>query len=121
MKKTLCIIIFILFVVISCASFPIYNFGEHYTYALSGVSLYLNLICYIELGVFEKKILFSCKLWQVAMLNFGIVLIGMLCRYFLEYGEVSNLYNFTIPNVLLHVFATYSLSMVSYLLSKRHT
>ena len=29
--------------------------------------------------------------------------LGLLCRYLLEFGEASNIYNFTIPNTLLHV------------------
>ena len=24
----------------------------------------------------------------------------MVCRYFIEFGEVSNTYNFTVPNIL---------------------
>ncbi len=29
--------------------------------------------------------------------------LGLLCRYFLEYGEVSNTYNFTVGNVALYL------------------
>ena len=29
--------------------------------------------------------------------------LGLLCRYFLEYGEVSNTYNFTVGNVILYL------------------
>lgn len=35
-----------------------------------------------------------------------MTLIGFLCRYFLEYGEVSNTYNFTLPNIALHLLIT---------------
>jgi hypothetical protein len=27
----------------------------------------------------------------------------MGCRYLLEFGEVSNTYNFTVPNMIVHV------------------
>ena len=30
--------------------------------------------------------------------------IGMLCRYFLEFGEVSNTYNFTVFNIVVYLF-----------------
>lgn len=31
------------------------------------------------------------------------ILVGMGCRYLLEFGEVSNTYNFTVPNMIVHV------------------
>lgn len=31
------------------------------------------------------------------------ILAGMGCRYLLEFGEVSNTYNFTVPNMIVHV------------------
>ena len=33
----------------------------------------------------------------------AMALAGLLCRFLLEYGEVSNSVNFTAPNVLLHL------------------
>jgi len=118
MKKTWCIILFALFVVISCASFPIYNFEKNYTYALTGITLYTNIICFIELGIFEKKIIKNWKIYHIVITNLGIILLGMLCRYLLEFGEVSNTYNFTLPNILLHITATFVISILSYLLAK---
>ena len=118
MKKAWRIILLALFVVISGAAFPIYNFGKHYTYALTGITLYLNIVCYWELGVFEKKILKLKKAAYAAFLNIDIVLAGMLCRYLLEWGEVSNTYNFTTPNILLHITAATIISTISYLLTQ---
>lgn len=34
-------------------------------------------------------------------ITFILTCLGMLCRYILEYGEVSNTINFTIKNILL--------------------
>ena len=119
MKRIWCVILFVLFVIISGASFPIYNFGKHYTYALTGITLYLNFVCYIELGVFEKKIMRNLKIWHVTIVNFGIILLGMFCRYLLEFGEISNIYNFTLLNILLHICVTYAISVISYLLAKK--
>ena len=33
----------------------------------------------------------------------GAALAGLVCRFLLEFGEVSNAVNFTVPNVLLHL------------------
>ena len=119
MKKAWRIILVVLFIVTIGAAFPIYNFGKHYTYALTGITLYLNIVCYVELGVFEKKILKLKKTAHAAFLNIDIVLAGMLCRYLLEWGEVSNTYNFTMPNILLHITAAVTISTLSYLLTKK--
>lgn len=34
-----------------------------------------------------------------------VTVIGMICRYFLEFGEVSNTYNFTLLNIVVYLFA----------------
>ena len=41
-------------------------------------------------GLYPKMIIFT--------------VIGMLCRYFLEFGEVSNTYNFTVFNIVVYLF-----------------
>ena len=48
----------------------------------------------------------GCLLKTVPMLmafNSLYILVGMGCRYLLEFGEVSNTYNFTVPNMIVHV------------------
>ena len=48
----------------------------------------------------------GCLLKTVPMLmafNSLYILVGMGCRYLLEFGEVSNTYNFTAPNIIVHV------------------
>ena len=43
----------------------------------------------------------------------------MGCRYLLEFGEVSNTYNFTAPNIIIHVLLTNILCLVCwYLVAK---
>ena len=51
-------------------------------------------------------------------LNLLLVLLGMGARYLLEFGEVSNSYNFTVPNMLLHIGVTVTLSTLSWLWTK---
>ena len=119
MKRKWHVILLIMFVIISGASFPIYNLTKHYTYSLTGILLYTNILCYIELGIYEKKMLKSWGIKHAVVINLGVILLGMLCRYILEFGEVSNTYNFTIPNILLHISATFIISMLSYLLYKK--
>jgi len=48
------------------------------------------------------------------LLNTGLVVLGMISRYFLEYGEVSNTYNFTLLNSSVHIVLTVLWSTVNW-------
>lgn len=91
MAKKWRVLLILLFVIVSGSAFPIYNFGKHYTQVLAGILLYLNIVCYLELGIFDKRVLKLQKISHVVLMNVGIVLAGMLYRYLLEWGEVSNI------------------------------
>ena len=40
---------------------------------------------------------------KVYIVTFILTVIGMLCRYLLEFGEVSNTYNFTLFNIVSYL------------------
>lgn len=69
-------------------------------YPLDFNKLYLLLVSYgiIGLGLAatygEKK---ERRLYPMALL---LTIVGMCCRYFMEYGETSNTYNFTMFNIV---------------------
>lgn len=117
-RKNLFYLLVALFIVIAGATFPFYNWNKHYSYTLTGITLWINIACYIELGVLERRLLPECAKVKIVLINFGIVLAGMGCRYLLEFGEVSNTYNFTLSNIVFHVIVTLIISTISYILSK---
>ncbi|MBQ2412747.1 MAG: hypothetical protein II313_04915 [Anaerotignum sp.] len=39
---------------------------------------------------------------------------GMICRYFLEFGEVSNTYNFTLFNIVVYLFIVPVFTLLAY-------
>ena len=41
--------------------------------------------------------------WMVYIATFVLTSIGMVCRYLLEFGEVSNTYNFTLFNIVSYL------------------
>ena len=87
--------------------------------------MYLSVMWYLVMGAFlsqafpYKK---GCLLKTVPVLlafNSLYVFVGMGCRYLLEFGEVSNTYNFTAPNIIVHVLLTNILCLVCwYLVAK---
>ena len=115
MKRSSNILLWLLFLVIACSSFPIYNFTKNYGKSIVATNLILNVLFYYELGKYEKLMLKDWKVSKVILVNMGVILIGMVLRYFLEFGEVSNTYNFTGPNIAIHITTAFVISIVSYL------
>ena len=47
-------------------------------------------------------------------MNLMLVVAGMGARYLLEFGEVSNTYNFTVLNSTVHIFVTVVLTTITW-------
>ena len=74
--------------------------GTAFTYPLCGASSWVR--SYRRRSRTKR----GCLLKTTPMLmafNSLYILAGMGCRYLLEFGEVSNTYNFTVPNMIVHV------------------
>ena len=115
MKRSSQILLCLLFLVISCCTFPIYNFTKDFGKSIVTTNLILNVLCYYELGKYEKLMQKDWKIGKVLLVNMGVILLGMVMRFFLEFGEVSNTYNFTGPNIAIHITAALAISFVTYL------
>lgn len=66
----------------------------------------------ILVGLVEKS---AFKVFLFAM---TFTIIGMICRYLIEYGEVSNTINFTLMNIIIFLIAIPSLVTISYMFTK---
>ena len=115
MKQYSKILLWLLFLVISCCTFPIYNFTKDFGKSIVASNLILNVLCYYELGKYEKLMLKGWKIGKVFLVNIGVILLGMVMRFFLEFGEVSNTYNFAGPNIAIHITAAFVISFITYL------
>ena len=115
MKRSSKILLWLLFLVISCCTFPIYNFTKDFGKSIVASNLILNVLCYYELGKYEKLMLKDWKVSKVILVNMGVILLGMVLRFFLEFGEVSNTYNFTGLNIAIHITVAFVISIVAYL------
>ena len=85
-----------------CFGFPIYNFTTGRRFG----SWYLLLaLCffYYEIGQILGVLHSRCKVRRSAALALGMTLLGLACRFLMEFGEVSNTEDFTLPNVALHL------------------
>ena len=108
------------FVILACCSFPFYNLTKAYPTPLTASILFVNVSVYAYLGAFMTRLRPNARLGQVFLIHLAVVLVGMLARFLLEFGEVSNTYNFTLPNIALHLAVTLSISTVSWWWARRH-
>ena len=118
-KKLFCVIGLILIICLECCVFPVGNFTYGGNIAIS----LINLAAAIGIGkcLAEIEVMLLPKvMWVlVLLLNLGVTILGMVARYFLEYGEVSNTYNFTLKNILIHTVIMLLLSMMFWMQTKR--
>ena len=111
-KKMFGIAGFVFIVCLECCTFPVgrITFGGDMTIGI------VNFVCAIGIakcvGEIEVAIFSKVNWILILFLNIGITIMGMIARYFLEYGEVSNTYNFTPKNIVIHTIIMLLLSMM---------
>ena len=102
-KKQAIIVGFLFIILLQCCVFPAINRTHNVSYTIALVNFMVAIgICKCT-GDLEAEFLPDGVWGQVLLLNLVLTLLGMAARYLLEYGEVSNTYNFTFRNILLHI------------------
>lgn len=118
-KKIFNTAILLFFVLIGAAAFPIINFSKDYPNSLSLIMLITPIVLYYELGTYEGAWLRMEKGTHTLGLNAAILILSLVCRYLLEFGEASNSYNFTVPNIAVHFVLTLVFSSIGWSVAKR--
>lgn len=113
-RKLLYVIVFGFMILFSCTTFPIYNFTHKISKTLTVINFIIPIAAFREMGMIEAGLFPDRLVAKMIFLNLGLVLLGMVCRYLLEFGEVSNTYNFNMINSIVHIFATVTLSTLSW-------
>ena len=102
-KKQAIILGFLFIICLQCCVFPAINRSHIVSYPI----VFINFITAVWIckcaGDLEAEFLPNGTWGQVLVLNLVLTLLGLVARYLLEYGEVSNTYNFTFRNILLHI------------------
>ena len=102
-------------VFINCCGFPILNLNKQWPLMMTATQIYVVFAGALFSGAILAGLFPKRKFAAVAAVDFAAIVIGLACRYLLEFGEVSNTYNFTIPNTLLHIGIFLFLSMLIWL------
>jgi len=103
--------------------FPIINFNPENPVDLEiMLRLAIVVMAFIfhkSIGSLEAAILSKWSVIHLSIFNVFLVLSGLVCRYLLEFGEVSNTYNFTILNVCFQVVVLAFVSTLTCLLERK--
>ncbi len=107
---------FLLVILVNGCTFPIIHFNTDNSVDLGVliqvITVYVAFVTQKMAGRLEGTIFHFWSITGIALLNIGLVVAGLVGRYFLEYGEVSNTYNFTIANTLFHVIVLPAIATV---------
>ncbi len=106
-KIVFAVVIFCIVCLVSGGFFPIANFNPKNKVDL-GITMHILIIAMffiscIEIGELEVIIFSKKSIVFIVLVNIVLVSLGLIFRYILELGEISNVYNFTIINVIFHV------------------
>lgn len=107
-------LIFGIVIFFNCFGFPIYNLNKEWPFFITAEYFYLDVGAAIFSGALLAAQFSQKRIWQIVLLSAALVCGGLACRYFLEFGEASNTYNFTLPNIALHLAAFTGISSLSW-------
>lgn len=96
-----------LMLLVNCGFFPIVNFNPGNPVDLEplmrGILFAFAVKAHWDLGRLEARVFPERSPLFIGLFNAAVVCGGLLGRYLLEFGEVSNTYNFTPANTAFHI------------------
>lgn len=110
--------VFLSFAILGGCIFPVHNLTRPESNYTPWRHLYLAGSIFVFWGGIARAMFPKAGFFPILTLHFAVTLVGMVFRYLLEFGEVSNTYNFTLPNSLLHIAFAVTVSALSWLWAK---
>lgn len=121
-KKLAITSIFLFTAFITCCMFPFLNLTKEIPIRMEVINwivIVVSIMSYHSIGQTEVKLLPNRSTILIILFNLIATIVGMVCRFILEFGEISNTYNFTIPNIVLQIIVAVVFSSVTWLFSKK--
>lgn len=113
-RKMACGIVFGFMIFFSCFSFPFINFTRDFPAYIKISTIAVTFGAFIYMGIAEANVFTESTFGKIFFMNLVLVVAGMGARYLLEFGEVSNTYNFTVLNSMVHIFVTVVLTTITW-------
>lgn len=122
-KKIILVGMFGFSILVNGSFFPIINFNPENPVDL-GIMFRLVIITmaftfHKSIGSLEAIIFLTWSPMLISVFNVFLVFCGLICRYILEFGEISNTYHFTVLNVSFQVIILAVVSTVVCLLERK--
>ena len=114
--------IFICLVFITSCMFPFLNLTKETPIKMEVVNwlvIVVSIMFYHSIGQSEAKLFPNSSAMFIILFNLIATIVGMGSRFLLEFREVSNTYNFTIPNIILHILISVVLISGTWLFYKQ--
>lgn len=92
-------VLFVYVAFAGCFTFPI----RSDLFPLDSAKLYLLIASYGIIGLGFAGVYGPKKEKVIYPVTLMLTVLGILCRYLLEYGEISNYYNFTLFNIASYI------------------
>ena len=102
-----------------CFTFPFWNLTHESYVGISAINIFVYIIAYYDIGLAEAIAFYKKSFAFILGYNFIMSSIGLMCRYILEFGEISNTYNFTWTNILVHSLLAVLISSLTYLCKRK--
>ena len=118
-KKIVCIVGLLFVILLECCVFPVGSITHTKWFTIGIVNIITAVGICKCVGEMEAALFPKASWGMISLLNIGITIMGMVSRYLLEYGEVSNTYNFTPKKIVIHMIIMILLSTVFWMKSKR--
>ena len=110
-----CMLVFGIAVFANCFGFPVYNLNKEWPFSLTAVYALSTPALAVFSGGSLAALFPQKRLSFLVLLSSALTCIGLVCRFLLEFGEVSNTYNFTLPNIALHMIVFIGVCSVTWL------
>lgn len=103
-------IIWAFWIFITCFQFPLWS--ERFPLKWHDVSAFISTYGLLGIGLYGVYGEDRGPYLYPRMVLFTVI--GMVCRYFFEFGEVSNTYNFTLFNIVVYLLAVPVFTLLFY-------
>lgn len=102
---------------IGCFGFPLYS----EEFPLMILKVWLIISCLFTMGETFAILYYDKERMavNVCIQTFLFSIVGLICRYFLEFGEMSNTYNFTVKNIVLYLVCIPILTSICYRIMRK--
>ncbi len=121
-KKVMILSMFMFSILVNGGFFPIVNFNPDspdMEILMRLIIIVMAVVFHKSIGSLEAVIFEKWSMVLVGILNCVLIICGLLCRYLIEFGEVSITYYFTLSNIAFQMIVLALVSTIVYVWERK--